>query len=121
MVERGKTARNVAIIVLLALVVWLVPGGGTGAVTVSNVLSVILFAGLAFFAYRMYMEHRIAIMDMPDRTRTTLYISVAVLLFALVATSRAWNGGGPLILLWFAVIGAAIYGLVAVFRWTREY
>jgi hypothetical protein len=120
-VERGKHLRNIAIIVALALVVWLLPGGDTGAATISNLLSVIFLAGLCFFGYRLYMEHRITLFDLDDRLRTILYVSAGMLVLALIATGRMWNSGGPLILLWFAMIGAATYGGYVVFRSVRQY
>lgn len=115
-----KTARNIAIIFALALVVWLVPGGGTGAATLGNLLSIIFFSGLLFFGYRIYMEHRTTLFDLDDRLRTTLYVSGGLLLLAIVATGRMWNSGGPYILLWFAMIGAAAYGVYVVVRSWRE-
>ena len=116
-----KTVRNVAIIVLLAALVWLLPQGATAGRTISNLLSVILLAGLAFFAYRMYMENRTALFDLEDRLRVMLYGSVALLVITLVATSRMWNASGIFILLWFALIGLAAYGLSSVLRAHREY
>jgi FtsH-binding integral membrane protein len=120
-VDRGKHLRNIAIIVVLALVVWLLPGGSTGAAVISNLLSVIFLAGLLFFGYRMYMEHRITLFDLEDRMRTLLYGAVGLLVLAIIATGRMWESGGPLILLWFAMIGAAVYGGYVVFRTSREY
>ena len=35
--DRGKHIRNIAIVLLLALAVWKLPGGGTSAVTINNV------------------------------------------------------------------------------------
>ena len=121
MEERGKTARNIAIVLLLAVIVWRVPGGDTASQTISNLLTVILFGGLLFFGYRTYMEHRTTIMDLDNRLRNVLYASVGMITFALVATSRLWDEGGPWPLLWFALIGAAVYGFVTVFRAHREY
>jgi phosphatidylserine synthase len=120
-VDRGKHLRNIAIIVALALVVWLVPGGATSAAVVSNVLSVIFLGGLCFFGYRMYMEHRVTLFDLEDRLRTIIYVSSGLLVLAIIATGRMWTEGGPFILLWFAMIGAAIYGGYVVFRSVREY
>ena len=121
MVERGKHLRNIAIILVLALAVWQLPGGNTGARVVSNLLSVIFLAGLCFFGYRMYMEHRTTLFDLEERLRTILYVAAGVLVLAIVATGRMWNSGGPYILLWFAMIAAAGYGAYVVFRSTREY
>ena len=121
MVERNKNLVNIAIIVALALVVWQLPGGNTGAAVISNVLSVIFLGGLLFFGYRMYMEHRITLFDLEDRTRTILYGSAGMLVLALIATGRMWDSGGPYILLWFAMCGASMYGGYVVFRASREY
>ena len=121
MVERNKNLVNVAIIVALALVVWQLPGGATGAAVVSNVLSVIFIGGLCFFGYRMYMEHRVTLFDLDDRMRTILYGASGLFVLALVATGRMWATGGAYILLWFAMIAAASYGGYVVFRSTREY
>jgi hypothetical protein len=116
-----KNLRNAGIIVVLAALVWLLPQGATAGQTVANVLSVILLAGLAFFAYRMYMENRTALFDLPERQRVVLYGSVALLVVTLTATSRMWNSNGGFVLLWFALIGLSVYGLATVFRAYREY
>jgi hypothetical protein len=119
--DQVKTLRNVAIIIVLALLVWLLPQGATAGQTVSNLLSVIFLAGLAFFAYRMYMENRTALFDLPERLRVILYGSVALLIITLIATSRMWNSSGGFVLLWFAFVGLAVYGFATVFRAYREY
>ena len=121
MVERNKHLVNIAVIVGLALVVWLLPGGDTGATVISNVLTVIFMSGLCFFGYRMYMEHRVTLFDLEDRMRTMLYGAAGLLVLALVATGRMWNSGGAYVLLWFAMIAAAGYAGYVVFRSTRQY
>lgn len=114
-------ARNAAIIVGLAVLVWLAPGGLTARDTISNLLSVIFLGGLGFFAFRLYMENRTTLHDLPEQRRLLLYGSATMLAFALIATNRFWDDNGPLILLWFALIGAAAYGFAVVIRGWREY
>lgn len=121
MVDRGKHLRNAGIILLLALAVWLLPGGGTGANVVGNLLSVVFLGGLVFFGFRLYMEHRTTLFDLEDRLRTILYVSAGLLVLAVVATGAMWRSGGPYVLLWFAMIGAAAYGGYVVVRSRREY
>ncbi len=116
-----KTARNVAIILGLALVVTVSPAGLTARDTVANILSVIFISGLGFFAYRLYMENRTTLFDLPDQRRLVLYASATMLAFALIGTRVFWDSGGPAILLWFALIGAAAYGFATVIRAWREY
>ena len=116
-----KTARNVAIILGLAALVSLAPGGLTARDTVANIITVIFLAGIGFFAYRMYMEHRTTLFDLPDQTRLLLYGSATVLVFALIGTRKFWDEQGAAILLWFALIGLAAYGFMVVVRRWREY
>ena len=119
--DRAKNVRNVLIIVGLALVVWLLPGGDTGSNTIYNLLTVILTAGLLFFGYRLYMEHRATIFGLGDRTRGLLYGAIALAAFAIVATSRLWNEGGLGALIWFGLISLAAWGMYRVWRAYQEY
>jgi len=119
--DRSRHIRNILIIVGLALVVWLLPGGDTGSNTVYNLLTVILTAGLLFFAYRLYMEHRATIFGLGDRTRALLYGAIALAAFTIVATSRLWNEGGLGALVWFGLISLAAWGMYRVWRTYSEY
>ena len=120
--ERGKHIRNIAIILALTVVVWLVPGGERASVTVSNVLSIVFVGGLLFFGYRLYMEHRETIFSLPERQRGILYAAIALAVITIVATGRMWQDGGGLgAILWLAFLGLAIWGLITVWRAYREY
>jgi hypothetical protein len=119
--DRAKHIRNILIIVALALVVWLVPGGGTGSSTINNVLTIILTAGLLFFGYRLYMEHRATIFGLGDNQRAILYGSAAVATVALLGTNKLWDQGGLGALLWFALLSLAGWGIYRVWRAYSEY
>ena len=119
--ERVKHVRNIAIIFVLAALVWLVPGGDTGSWTIYNLLTVILTAGLLFFGYRLYMEHRPTLFGLGDRNRGQLYASVAVIVLALIATGRLWGEGGLGVLVWFALIGMGVWGIYSVWRAYQTY
>jgi uncharacterized membrane protein YobD (UPF0266 family) len=119
--DRGTHLRNIAIIIALAVAVWLVPGGGTASVTISNLLTIIFVGGLLFFGYRMYMEHRETIFSLPERNRGVLYAAIALGTITLVATNRMWDAGGLGAMLWLAFMVLAIWGLYSVWRAYREY
>jgi hypothetical protein len=119
--DRGKHIRNIAIILAITLVVWLVPGGDEAGRTIDNLLGIIFIGGLLFFGYRMYMENRETIFGLGERQRGILYASVALAAIALVATERMWDSGGLGAVLWLAFISAAVYGLFFVWRAYREY
>jgi hypothetical protein len=119
--DRAKHIRNILIIVALALVVWLVPGGGTGSSTIYNVLTIILTAGLLFFGYRLYMENRATIFGLGDNQRAVLYGSVTIATVALLATNKLWDQGGLGALVWFALLSLAGWGIYRVWREYSEY
>jgi hypothetical protein len=118
----GKThARNIAIIVVLAVIVWRVQAGREGAEAISNVLGVLFLGGFAFLGYRLYMEHRTTIRDLDEQLRRILYGSLALAAFCIVATRRMWDAGGASVLLWLALISAAGYGVFHVVQRYRAY
>jgi TRAP-type C4-dicarboxylate transport system permease small subunit len=118
--DRGKHLRNIAIVVALALVVWLVPGGARAGATISSLLGIAFAAGLLFFAYRMYMERRDTIHGLPDRQRGILYASFVLGTVAIVATARMWQTGLGAIV-WLAMIGLAVAGAYSVWAAHRAY
>ena len=119
--DRNTHLRNFGILLLLALAVWLLPGGGTAAGTINNILGLLFAGALVFFAYRMYMEHRTTLFMLEDRVRALLYGSLVLIALALLGTSRLWDEGGIGVLVWLALIGAGVYGCVTVYRTAREY
>lgn len=119
--DRGKHLRNIAIIVLLAVAVWLLPGGDAASVTVSNLLGIIFIGGLLFLGYRMYMQHRETIFGLEERQRGILYASMALGAITLIATGRMWDEGGLGAVIWLAFMSLALWGLYSVWRAYRTY
>ena len=119
--DRGTNIRNVLIIVALALVVWLVPGGDEAGITISNLLSIIFVSGILFLGYRLYMENRETIFGLEERQRGVLYAGLALLAITLVATRRMWDAGGLGAIVWLAMMGAGIYAIYGVWRAYRTY
>ena len=116
-----KHLRNIAIIVLLAVVVWQVPGGDRAGSTIANIISIIFVGGLLFFGFRMYMENRETIFGLEERQRGVLYAGGALIAITLVATRRMWDAGGLGAIVWLMMIGAGVYAIVGVWRAYREY
>ena len=116
-----KHLRNIAIIVLLAVVVWQVPGGDRAGSTIANIISIIFVGGLLFFGYRLYMENRETIFGLEERQRGVLYAGGALIAITLVATRRMWDAGGIGAIVWLMMLGAGVYAIVGVWRAYREY
>jgi hypothetical protein len=120
--ETRKHLRNIAIIVVLAVAVWKLPGGGEASVTISNLLWIVFIGGLLFFGYRMYMEHRETLFGLTERQRGVLYAAIALATITIVATRRMWDEGGGLgAILWLGFLALSIYAVFSVWRAYREY
>src|SRR3954454_24642561 len=119
--DRNKNLRNFAIVIVIALAVWKLPGGGTAAATNANLLTVAFVAATFFFGYRFYMEHRESIFSLEERQRGLLYGALALAVFALVATHRMWLAGGLGALLWLLMLGASAWALYSVWRAYKTY
>jgi uncharacterized membrane protein (UPF0136 family) len=118
--DRTRVARNVAIVVALAAAIEFLPGGGRAATTISAILGVGFGAGIALFAYRMYLEHRATVHGLSDRDRGLLYAAAATSVVLAAAQPRMWDtGAGELA--WFVLAGAVVAVLVAVYRRWRAY
>jgi hypothetical protein len=109
-----KNLRNVAIILVIAVAVWKLPGGGTAANTIGNIFSVLFIGGLFFLGYRVYMERRDVLMGLEERQRGLLYGALALAAFALIATRRMWDAGGLGAVIWMAMLGASAYAIYSV-------
>jgi hypothetical protein len=119
--DRNTNLRNIAIVLVLAVAVWQLPGGGTATDVTSNILGLIFAGGLVFLGYRLYMEHRTTLFMLEDKVRALLYGSLGLAALALIGTGRFFGEGGLGVLVWLALIGAAVYGCVTVYRAAREY
>jgi hypothetical protein len=118
--DRLRTARNVAIVVLIAAAVYLLPGGGRAASTFEAVLLVAFGVGIAYLGLRFYREQRVALHGLGDRHRALLYGALALGVVVFMARVRMWETslGG---LTWLALIGLVVYALIAVYRHYRTY
>jgi hypothetical protein len=118
--DRFKTARNVAIVVLIAAAVYFLPGGGRAASTFEAVLLVAFGVAIAYLGLHSYREHRIALHGLGERYRALLYGAVALGVVAVIAQKRIWQTSlGELV--WFALIGLVLYALIVVYRYRRTY
>jgi hypothetical protein len=118
--DRAKTARNVAIVALIAAAVYLLPGGGRAANTAEALLYVGFGVAIGYLGLRFYRENRITLHSLGDRHRGLLYGAIAVAVLAWMARARMW-GTGIGELLWLVLVGGVVYALVVVYRRWRAY
>jgi hypothetical protein len=74
-----QTARNVAIILLLALAVDLLPGGGEAAEAMLQALTMAFMAAIGWLVYRLYRDQELTIAGLTDSQRAGLFGSVGAI------------------------------------------
>jgi hypothetical protein len=121
MPEINRTFRNVVIVLVIAGLVDVVPGGGDASGTVLEFVYLAFFGAFVFVASRLYREHRGAIYSLGNRRRAIAYAAVGVIALTLTGTNRLWHSGAAGNLGWIILIGGAAYTLFEVVRSARRY
>lgn len=114
-----RTAINILVVLVLAAIVAVVPGGGTAAGVVTQAVSLAFLGALASFAAMMYRQHRLSLYAIGDHRRAALYAAIGVAAIVLTATNRMWSTSLGSVL-WLVLLGVAIYVAAAVFIAARR-
>ena len=115
-----KALRNIGIIVALATIKDVVPGGGDAATFIITLISLAFLGAIAWVASRLYREHRVAIYSLGDRNRAIVYIAVGVAAVTLTASGRLLNTSLGSVA-WLLLLAVAVVAVIQVIRSSREY
>ena len=116
-----QTAWNFGLIALVALVLELLPGGGNLLDVLLTALTIAFFAAIALLVARMYRQYRLDIETLDSHIRLALYGSLAIAVLTFTATDRLFNSGGAGVIVWFALLALASYGLFWAWTHYRRY
>jgi hypothetical protein len=105
------------IVMLIALALVVLPGGGNALEVLLTLLTVTFLAAIAFLGYRLYRQYRFDIDALDPNLRLALYGSLGLAILTFVGTDRLFDEGGIGILAWFALLALCSYGLY--WTWTR--
>lgn len=112
-----KRFGQIAAILLVALALTVLPGGGGALNVVLTLISLAFFCAIAFLGYRMYHQFRFDLESLDARPRGVLYGAIGLAFLTFCATSRMFGAGGFGALAWIALLGICGYGLYWV--WTQ--
>ncbi|MEA2221081.1 MAG: hypothetical protein QOJ35_3707 [Solirubrobacteraceae bacterium] len=115
-----QTARNLGIIVLVALAVAFLPRGGQAADLVGRTLNAAFIVITALIVGMLYRQYRGEIFGLGDQWRFALYAAVGLAIVTVSITGRMWASPAG-VLIWIAVIGTCSYTLYVIWQRYRSY
>ncbi len=118
---RVKRFGQIAIILLVALALTVLPGGGGALNVVLTLVSLAFFTAIAFLGYRLFHQFRFELESLGDRPRGVLYGATGLAFLTICATNRMFDTGGLGALAWIALLGICGYGLYWVWTQYRSY
>jgi len=115
-----RAVRNIAIILLLALIVAEVPGGGNVADGIIAAFTVTFLALIGFLAYQLFRQNRLAFYSLSEARRAIVVAALgAIVLMIAGADELLETGAGAFA--WFAVLGVSVYALFRIYQDSRAY
>ena len=102
-----RAARNLAIIMLLALVVAFLPGGGNAAEAVLTALTMGLLAGIAWMVFTVSRENQLTLATLGDGRRAVLYAAVGLIVLLIAGSDKLFSTGGGT-LLWIVLLAISV-------------
>ncbi|MEX2107142.1 MAG: hypothetical protein WD810_09615 [Solirubrobacterales bacterium] len=115
-----RTARNVAIILVLALGVAFVPGGGNAVDAIFTALLMGFLAGIAWMLYTLSRQNQLTLATLSDSRRAILYGAFGVIALLIAGTDKLFSSGGGT-LLWIVLLGASIAAIWRVWVEANTY
>jgi hypothetical protein len=109
------------IVMLIALALVVLPGGGNALDVLLTALTIAFFAAIALLGARMYRQYRLDIESLDPNIRLALYGSLAIALLTFTGTDRLFDAGGAGVIAWFALLSLASYGLYWAWMRYRSY
>jgi hypothetical protein len=115
-----RVLRNVAIIMLLALIVAEVPGGGNAATAIVTSITLLFLTMIAFAAWQLFRQNSFTYASLDDRRRGIAVGAVGAIVLMIAGADELLETGLGL-LVWLAVLGAAVYALVRIYMESQAY
>lgn len=115
-----RTARNVGIVMLLALGVAFLPGGGNVAEAVLTALTMGLLAGITWMVYVLSRENQLTLATLSDGRRAILYGAIGMILLLIAGSDRLFASGGGT-LLWILLLAASVAAIWKIWMEANTY
>lgn len=111
-----RTARNVAIVMVLALAVAFAPAGGNVVDAIFTALTMGFLAGIAWMLYTLSRQNQLTLATLSDGRRAVFYGAFGVIALLIAGTDKLFASGGGT-LLWILLLVASVGAIWRV--WTE--
>lgn len=107
-----RNLRNVAIVMLIALVVAFAPAGGNAAEAVLTAISMGFLASIAWALYVLSRQNQLTLATLSDGRRAILYGAFGLIALLIAGNEEMFHTGGGT-LAWILLLAASV---VAIWR-----
>ena len=115
-----RTARNVAIVLVLALGVAFAPGGGNFVDAVFTALTMGFLAGIAWMLYTLSRQNQLTLATLTDGRRAIFYAAFGMIALLIAGTDKLFaSGGGTLV--WILLLGASVAAIWRIWAEANTY
>ena len=102
-----RNARNVAIVMVLALLVAFAPAGGNVVDAIFTALTMGFLAGIAWMLYTLSRQNQLTLATLSDRRRAIFYGGFGMIALLVAGTDKMFSSGTGT-LLWILLLVASV-------------
>jgi predicted negative regulator of RcsB-dependent stress response len=111
-----RSLRNVAIVLLLALLVAFAPHGGNVADAILAAITMGFLAAIAWTVFRLSRQNQLTLASLSDARRAILYAALGTIALLIAGSDEMFASGGGT-LAWILLLGASVGAIWKV--WTE--
>lgn len=111
-----RNLRNVAIVMLLAVVVAFVPAGGNAADTILTAITIGFLAAISWTLFVLSRQNELTLAALRDSRRAILYGALGLIALLIAGSDEMFASGGGT-LAWILLLGASVAAIWKV--WTE--
>jgi Sec-independent protein secretion pathway component TatC len=115
-----RIARNVAIVMALAVPVAFTPSGSNVAEAILTALTMGLLAGIAWMVYVLSRQNQLTLATLSDGRRGILYGAFGLIALLIAGTDLMFTSGGGT-LLWLLLLAASVAAIWKVWAEANTY
>ncbi len=111
-----RTARNVAIIMLLALAAAFAPNGGNFVNALLTAITLAFLTGISWMLYVLSRENQLTLATLSDQRRAIFYGGFGILALCVAGADQLFQTGGGTVL-WIVMLVGSVLAIYRV--WTE--